>query len=126
MGKEKLTKILKVWGLPIFAVLIFISALIFSEKGEDNPNINKDIDLETEMSELVSSFYDKYIKGMTVGIHRHIVTLKDLEAQEYNINHFTILECDMESFSYVILDDPMETDIAKIKYTIEHHLDCKK
>ena len=123
--KRSKKEILKKWFLPGAAILIFIFALVFSSLEGKNREVNDEYNLEEEMAEMVSSFYDKNIKGKVIGVDKQIVTLKDLQSQAYDINHFIIAECDLESYSYVVLDDPQETDVKKIKYTIEHHLDCK-
>ena len=106
-------------SITLMILIIFIPIIIFGSK------ISKDT-LEKEMETMVSEFYDNNIKGKVIGMNRQIVTVEDLKNQGFDISLFEKAKCKLESFSYVILEDPKEEDISKIKYTVEHHLDCKK
>ena len=106
--------------------LIFIVALVLSSFAYPKEKVNEKVNLEEKMTAMVSSFYEKNIKGKVIGVHRQIVTLEDLQKQDYDISVFIKSSCKLESFSYVILEDAQETDVAKIKYTVENHLDCQK
>ncbi len=95
----------------LLVLFLFLSYKIYNSK-------------ENIMKRYVSKYYDETIRGKVIGIDRQIVTIRDLEKAGFNINEFKE-KCNMEeSFSYVILENPKERDIEKIKYTVENHLVC--
>ena|GEM_PF-6153155 len=86
-------------------------------------------DLESNMKTMASRYFDEKIRGNVIGINKQIISVGTLEKAGYDISGLKDPEsgiaCDKEnSFSYIIIGDPAETDYDKITYTVENHLSC--
>ncbi len=85
-----------------------------------------DIDkLNNEMTKLASKYYEENIKGKVIGVDQHEITLEAIKDKGF-LNIDGLSKCDpKESKSYVIVENPIEEDIKKIRYKIENHLVCE-
>ena len=79
-----------------------------------------------KMTKLVTKYYERDLKENTVGVGRLIVTLQTLKDADFNIRGVKgkpgVSKDLNEAFSYIIIENLEETDIDKIVYTIENHL----
>ena len=121
----KLNKKTKIIFLIILSLVVIAVGVFFYLSNVDNEGTGSKT-LNNKMEKITTEFYNENIKGKVIGVNKQIVTLKDLKKQNYDISDFERAKCDLESFAYVIIKDPQETDKAKIKFTIENHLKCGK
>ena len=77
------------------------------------------------MTALVTTYYEEKIKGNVFGVNQQKVTLQALEEAGYDISSVIDKgEYDKtKTYSLVKIENPNETDVDKIKYTVENHLD---
>ena len=79
-----------------------------------------------KMTKIVAKYYEENFKENSAQIGRLIVTLQTLEDAGYSIKGITgkpgVSKDLNQAFSYVIIENPEETDKDKIIYTIENHL----
>ena len=114
------------WVVAVIVVLIVIVSvmIIIGQLRKISAN-----DLEKDMTSMVSKYFDENIRGKVIGINKQIVTVETLERAGYDIKNLkdpnSGTACDkVESFSYVVITDPAETDYDKISYSVENHLTC--
>ena len=100
--------------------LVVVGVGIFAGTTFANPN------LDGEMNKVVDSFYNDRIRGKVIGIKKQLVTLSALDKAGYDVSALKNAGCNMDNtFAYVVLEDPNETEFDKIKYTIEITLACE-
>lgn len=114
------------WAVAGIVVLIVIVSVIIIIGQLRKISAN---DLEKDMTSMVSKYFDENIRGKVIGINKQIVTVETLERAGYDIKNLkdpnSGTDCDkVESFSYVVIADPSETDFDKIVYSVENHLKC--
>lgn len=113
----------------IIALIVLVVALIGTIFLVNNRQEASAKALEKEMTNLTSRYFDEFIRSKVIGINKQIITIDTLEKANYDISKlkdpYTGQTCDKEnSFSYIIINDPAETDYDKISYTVENHLKC--
>lgn len=110
----KNNKIVVIIGVIVLIVLLI--TILFATK-VIGTNYDK------EMTNLVKDYYENNIKGNVIGIDKQKVTITDLKNADMNVSKLE--KCNEDSYSYVIINNPMEAEKDKIEYSIENHLDCK-
>ena len=114
------------WVVGVVAVLIVIVSVMIIVGQLRKISAS---DLEKDMTSMVSKYFDENIRGKVIGINKQIVTIETLENAGHDIKNLkdpnSGTACDKtESFSYVVIADPAETDYDKITYSVENHLSC--
>lgn len=118
---NKIVNFLLKYKIILIVAILFLVIMITYVLYKSNSRIN----LEEKLLSIVETYYNDKIKGKVIGIKEQIVTLNTLEKAEYDITIFKEANCDLEeSYSSVILEDPNETNLDKIKYSIQCYLKC--
>lgn len=120
----KLKKILKSKKVLIgISIVIFLAILILFSIYKIT---NAEEYVNNKMTKLVTKYYEENIKENAIGTGRLIVTLQTLKDAGFNIRAVKgkrgVSKDLTKAFSYVIIENPEETDAAEIVYIIENHL----
>jgi len=102
----------------ITVIIATVASVLYVTNTEDYIN--------NQMTKVVTQYYERDMKENMVGVNRLIVTLQTLKDAGFNIKKIEgkkgVPKDLTKAFSYIIIQNPEETDYNKIIYTIENHL----